>query len=72
LNLSHRLNIWKTNIDFINKHNSKFVQGLLSFEVGMNQFGDLTKEEFQQKFQPFIKQTFEDFCKLIEDKEEDG
>jgi cathepsin L len=53
LNLSHRLNIWKTNIDFINKHNSKFVQGLLSFEVGMNRFGDLTNKEFVKMYNGF-------------------
>ena len=53
MNLSHRLNIWKTNIDFINKHNSKFVQGLLSFEVGMNQFGDLTNKEFVKMYNGF-------------------
>jgi len=41
-----RLNIWKTNTDFIDQHNLKFTQGILSFEVGMNQFGDLTNKEF--------------------------
>jgi cathepsin L len=38
-----RYAIWKSNIDFINKHNSENH----TFTVGMNSFGDLTAKEFK-------------------------
>jgi len=39
---NHRLNIYKQNLEFIENHNREH----LGFTVAMNQFGDLTSEEF--------------------------
>jgi cathepsin L len=42
--IHNRFTIFKNNFDFIEAHNAKN----LSFTVGMNQFGDLTLDEFKQ------------------------
>jgi len=42
----HRYRIFKSNLDFINNHNAKN----LSYVVAMNQFGDLTIEEFSKYY----------------------
>ena len=41
-----RFNIWKSNLDFINQHNKQADNGVHSFWLKMNQFGDLTSSEF--------------------------
>jgi cathepsin L len=41
-----RYNVFKTNVDHINEVNAKN----LSYTLGMNQFGDLTPEEFSKTF----------------------
>jgi C1A family cysteine protease len=41
-----RFNIWKSNLDFIKKHNEDADKGLHTFWVKMNKFGDLTSREF--------------------------
>jgi len=41
-----RKQIFEKNVAYINKHNSEGH----SYELGMNQFGDLTNAEYQQKF----------------------
>lgn len=43
-----RLKIYEANKKLIEEHNTKFMEGLASFEMGMNQFGDLTYEEFSE------------------------
>ena len=40
----HRLSVWKTNMAYINKHNSDSDKH--GFTLAMNRFGDLTDEEF--------------------------
>ncbi|KAJ6240471.1 cysteine protease [Anaeramoeba flamelloides] len=44
---SRRFAIFKDNVDLINKHNS---DPSLGFKLGINQFSDLTNEEYQQKY----------------------
>ena len=44
-----RFNIWMNNLNFINEHNKKYENGLVSFSLKMNEFGDMTKKEFEQK-----------------------
>jgi len=44
-----RFNIWINNLNFINEHNKKFKNGLVSFSLKMNEFGDMTKKEFEAK-----------------------
>jgi C1A family cysteine protease len=41
-----RFGVWKENLDFIHRHNKKN----LSYKLGMNQFGDLTRDEWKQRF----------------------
>ena len=36
-----RFNIWKSNLNHINKHNQEFSKGVHTFDLAMNRFGDL-------------------------------
>uniref|UniRef100_A0A4W3JUD6 Cathepsin L1-like n=1 Tax=Callorhinchus milii TaxID=7868 RepID=A0A4W3JUD6_CALMI len=41
-----RRNVWEQNLQYIEKHNTDYFMGKHTFAVGMNQFGDMTVEEF--------------------------
>ncbi|CAH1391324.1 unnamed protein product [Nezara viridula] len=43
----HRMNIFYDNKQFIENHNKNFEQGLVSFTLEMNRFGDLMNHEFR-------------------------
>lgn len=45
----HRYGVWTDNLETINKHNAEAAQGIRSFWMKMNQFGDLTAEEYRSK-----------------------
>jgi len=51
-----RYSIWKSNYDYIEKHNELFSQGLTTFTLAMNQFGDLTNDEFVEYLKAYSKQ----------------
>merc|ERR1711973_330055 len=48
-----RKNIFAANLKFIEKHNAEHALGLHTFTVGINQFADLTNEEFVKQFTGF-------------------
>jgi len=48
-----RKNIFANNLKFIEKHNSEHAIGLHTYTVGINQFADLTNEEFVKQFTGF-------------------
>jgi len=48
-----RKNIFASNLKFIEKHNAEHDLGLHTFTVGVNQFADLTNEEFVKQFTGF-------------------
>jgi len=48
-----RKNIFANNLEFIEKHNAEHALGLHTFTVGINQFADLTNEEFVQQYTGF-------------------
>ncbi|XP_076259749.1 cathepsin L-like [Rhynchophorus ferrugineus] len=41
-----RFNIFKSNIEKIASHNARYEQGLATYTLGINQFADMTAEEF--------------------------
>merc|ERR1711981_840807 len=43
---SERRQVFESNLDFIEYHNAKFEKGLSSYKMGVNQFTDMTYEEF--------------------------
>jgi cathepsin L len=43
------LTIFKTNYDLVERHNAEAAQGVHSFTLAMNQFGDWSNEEYQTK-----------------------
>ncbi|KAA0703377.1 Cathepsin K [Triplophysa tibetana] len=46
---SIRQAIWEKNVLFIEAHNKEYEQGIHSYDLGMNQFGDMTQEELAEK-----------------------
>lgn len=40
-----RFNIWRSNTKLIQEHNRKFEQGLVSYSLNMNKFGDMVSFE---------------------------
>ncbi|KAG5864369.1 hypothetical protein JTB14_027096 [Gonioctena quinquepunctata] len=44
-----RLAIFKSNLLKIKEHNEKYEKGLSSYKMGVNQFADLTSEEFKER-----------------------
>ncbi|XP_078054342.1 procathepsin L-like [Mustelus asterias] len=43
---THRRSIWEDNARYIEQHNLEYSMGKRTFTMGMNEFGDLTNEEF--------------------------
>lgn len=57
---SLRREIFQKNLEFIREHNKKASNGLATFQVSMNKFGDLTSEEFVKIYNGYrsdIRQT---------------
>merc|ERR1712055_585036 len=48
-----RKSIFAANLKFIENHNAEHALGLHTFTVGVNQFADLTNEEFVKQFTGF-------------------
>lgn len=42
--------IWESNLKYIQKHNIEYDMGKHSYSLGMNEFGDLTQEEFKSYY----------------------
>jgi len=54
---------WERNLKFIEKHNAEAENGVHTFRVAMNQFGDMTNEEFRRQMNGYRmsdKSTVED------------
>lgn len=47
---SKRFNVWQSNAKFIERHNLRKAKGLESYQMDLNQFTDLTYEEFIANF----------------------
>ncbi|XP_043935987.1 cathepsin S [Protopterus annectens] len=54
--LARRLT-WEKNLRFINLHNLEYSKGMHSYQVAMNQFGDMTTEEVVTQMMGFIPPT---------------
>ncbi|CAF3017585.1 unnamed protein product [Rotaria sp. Silwood2] len=48
-----RRNIWEDNLARIHQHNLEADLGVYSYTLGMNQFGDMTHEEFKKQLNEF-------------------
>lgn len=47
---AHRLNVFAHNLRYITDHNNEADEGKHTFRMGINQFTDLTEEEWKQRF----------------------
>ncbi|XP_019770735.1 crustapain [Dendroctonus ponderosae] len=47
---SRRFEIFQNNLKNIKEHNEKFAKGEVTYTQGVNQFADLTPEEFKNRF----------------------
>lgn len=45
----HRFSVWLGNLELVNAHNAEARRGLHTFRLGMNQFGDMTNDEYQRR-----------------------
>lgn len=45
-----RYQIFKSNLELINTHQTKYERGEVSYTLGINQFADLTDEEFSKTY----------------------
>lgn len=48
-----RFQIWKSNLDLVNKHNADADNGKHTYWLGMNKFADLTAKEFGRLYNGF-------------------
>jgi len=48
-----RMMIFKANLNYIAKHNAEADMGVHTYELGMNEFGDMTHSEFKAKYLGF-------------------
>ncbi|KAJ8665127.1 hypothetical protein QAD02_006789 [Eretmocerus hayati] len=57
-----RMNIFMENYKMIAEHNAKYEKGLVTYELGINQFSDMLPEEFSEKYTGFkvTSETLED------------
>lgn len=56
---------WESNLAFIEKHNQEYATGVQTFEVGINEYADLTVAEFKQLLNGFnATNTFQQTRKL--------
>jgi cathepsin L len=54
---THRRLAWESNLNFIKKHNEEYAQGMHTFTVGMNAYGDMTNKEFVAQMNGFLSST---------------
>lgn len=54
-----RYEIFKDNLAAIEEHNAKYENGEESYDMGINQFTDLTDEEFREKYLNYNYQPLE-------------
>ncbi|XP_043576803.1 procathepsin L-like [Chiloscyllium plagiosum] len=52
---SYRRMVWEDNMRYIKQHNLEHSMGKHTFTVGMNQYGDLTTEEFNELMNGFFQ-----------------
>ncbi|XP_072449859.1 procathepsin L-like [Chiloscyllium punctatum] len=52
---SYRKMVWEDNMRYIKQHNLEHSMGKHTFTVGMNQYGDLTTEEFNELMNGFFQ-----------------
>ncbi|XP_078280219.1 digestive cysteine proteinase 2-like [Rhinoraja longicauda] len=67
---TNRRLIWESAMSYIEQHNQEYAMGKHTFTVGMNQFGDLTNEEFNKLMNGFVMNEAENSTEEIE--EHDG
>ncbi|XP_072338891.1 procathepsin L-like [Scyliorhinus torazame] len=75
---TYRRKIWEDNVRYIEQHNLENSMGKHTFTVGMNEFGDLTDKEFNERMNGFLPieadNSTEEFegDEFDEDEESDG
>lgn len=55
--------IWESNMDYIERHNVEAEQGLHTFTLGMNEYGDMTSSEFVDVMNGYKQNATFNVCK---------
>ncbi|XP_032902576.1 cathepsin L1-like [Amblyraja radiata] len=64
--VNYRRMVWEQNVRYIEQHNMEHSMGKHTFTVGINQFGDMTPEEFRQLLNASrIKEAENSTCKVF-------
>ncbi|XP_060702594.1 procathepsin L-like [Hemiscyllium ocellatum] len=65
---SYRRMVWEDNMRYIRQHNLEHSMGKHTFTVGMNQYGDLTTEEFNELMNGFFQDEADNSTEEDDDK----
>ena len=49
-----RFEIWKTNLALVESHNQEAAEGVHGYTMAINEFSDLSDEEFQMKMLGYV------------------
>jgi cathepsin L len=64
--MAYRYGVFKTNLAAVSQHNEEWANGVHSFKLGMNQFGDMTNTEYRAYINKFQRPESPQFAFTVE------
>merc|ERR1712142_225103 len=66
---SRRFDIWAANLDMVETHNQEAGEGLHRYTMAINQFSDLTYEEFEKTMLGYHQEDSQQYIEYFQEKE---
>jgi len=66
---SRRFDIWAANLDMVETHNQEAAEGLHRYSMAINQFSDLTYEEFEKTMLGYHQEDSQQYIEYFQEKE---